>query len=91
MLHKKLEFEFKRFAYYQLNFFQKKTFLYNDYTESEEVWDTKVQQFHGGQDWRYLDNFVEDFSVTTNALGTSKDALEAAKEAVSFLISLSAI
>ncbi|CAG8637219.1 14044_t:CDS:2 [Funneliformis mosseae] len=46
------------------------------------VWDTKVQQFHGGQDWRFLDNFVEDFSVTTNALGTPKAALEAAKEAV---------
>ncbi|CAB4401987.1 PLP-dependent transferase [Rhizophagus irregularis] len=50
--------------------------------ESEEVWDTKVQQFHGGQDWKYLENFVEDFSVTTNALGTPKDALEAAKEAI---------
>lgn len=58
--------------------------MHNDYIESEEVWDTKVQQFHGGQDWKYLENFVEDFSVTTNALGTPKDALEAAKEAVSF-------
>ncbi|CAI2176161.1 10795_t:CDS:2 [Funneliformis geosporum] len=46
------------------------------------VWDTKVQQFHGGQDWRFLDNFVEDFSVTTNALGTPKAALEAAKDAL---------
>ncbi|GBB87865.1 hypothetical protein RclHR1_14360004 [Rhizophagus clarus] len=49
---------------------------------TEEVWDTKVQQFHGGQDWRFLDNFIEDFSVTTNALGTPKAALEAAKEAI---------
>ncbi|RIA99224.1 pyridoxal phosphate-dependent transferase [Glomus cerebriforme] len=50
--------------------------------ENEEVWDTKVQQFHGGQDWQFLDNFVEDFSVTTNALGTPKVALEASKEAL---------
>jgi hypothetical protein len=32
-----------------------------------------------------LNNFVEDFSVTTNALGTPKAALEAAKEAVSLI------
>ncbi|GBC15238.2 60S ribosomal protein L16 [Rhizophagus irregularis DAOM 181602=DAOM 197198] len=56
--------------------------LFIEEMESEEVWDTKVQQFHGGQDWKYLENFVEDFSVTTNALGTPKDALEAAKEAI---------
>ncbi|CAG8463056.1 18572_t:CDS:2 [Acaulospora morrowiae] len=47
------------------------------------VWDTKLQQFHGGQDWNHLDNFIEDFSVTTNALGTPKAALEASREAVS--------
>ncbi|CAG8439100.1 13287_t:CDS:2 [Acaulospora colombiana] len=47
------------------------------------VWDTKIQQFHGGQDWKQLDNFIEDFSVTTNALGTPKNALEASREAVS--------
>ncbi|CAJ0748697.1 10020_t:CDS:2, partial [Entrophospora sp. SA101] len=38
------------------------------------------QQFHGGQDWKFLDNFVEDFSVTTNALGTPKEALKASKD-----------
>ncbi|CAG8642710.1 19790_t:CDS:2 [Cetraspora pellucida] len=46
------------------------------------VWDTKLQQFHGGQDWKYLNNFIEDFSVTTNALGTPKTALEASIEAL---------
>ncbi|CAG8511533.1 382_t:CDS:2 [Paraglomus occultum] len=46
------------------------------------VWDTSLQQFHGGQDWKFLDNFVEDFSVTTNALGTPQGALIAAREAV---------
>ena len=58
-------------------------------TENDGVWDTRNQQFHGGQDWRLLNNFIEDFSVTTNPLGTPKAALEAAKEAVSFrLISI---
>ena len=56
---------------------------------NEGTWDTKVQQFHGGQDWRFLDNFVEDFSVTTNPLGTPKAALEASKEAVSLIDILS--
>ncbi|KAJ1652115.1 hypothetical protein IWQ61_007478 [Dispira simplex] len=45
-------------------------------------WDEKSQQFHGGQDWLTLTNFVEDFSVTTNALGTPRPALEAARQAV---------
>ncbi|CAG8612406.1 pyridoxal phosphate-dependent transferase [Gigaspora rosea] len=45
------------------------------------VWDTKLQQFHAGQDWKFLDNFIEDFSVTTNGLGTPKSALEASREA----------
>ena len=47
-----------------------------------QVWDTSLQQFHGGQDWKFLDNFVEDFSVTTNPLGTPEGALIAAREAV---------
>lgn len=47
------------------------------------VWDTKTQTFHGGQEHRFLNNFIEDFSVTTNYLGTPVGALEAAKEAVS--------
>ncbi|RKP26800.1 pyridoxal phosphate-dependent transferase [Syncephalis pseudoplumigaleata] len=46
------------------------------------VWDTKTQQFHAGQDWKHLANFKEDFSVTTNALGTPKGALAAAHEAL---------
>lgn len=35
------------------------------------------------QDWRLCTNFIEDFSVTTNGLGTPKKALEAARSAVS--------
>ncbi|RAW35038.1 hypothetical protein PC110_g8651 [Phytophthora cactorum] len=47
------------------------------------VWDSATQTFHGGQDWKFLSNFAEDFSVTTNALGTPKKALEAATQAMS--------
>lgn len=46
------------------------------------VWDKSSQTFHGGQDWKFLDNFVEDFSVTTNGMGTPTAALAAAKAAV---------
>ncbi|PVU86621.1 hypothetical protein BB561_006640 [Smittium simulii] len=46
------------------------------------IYDKKVQQFHGGQDWKHLDNFIEDFSVTTNALGTPSKSLEYAKTAI---------
>ncbi|KAI9469968.1 MAG: pyridoxal phosphate-dependent transferase [Benjaminiella poitrasii] len=46
------------------------------------VWDSKTQTFHGGQEHRFIANFVEDFSVTTNYLGTPRKALEAAKEAM---------
>ncbi|KAI9597542.1 pyridoxal phosphate-dependent transferase [Syncephalis fuscata] len=46
------------------------------------VWDAKTQQFHGGQDWKFLANFKEDFSVTTNGLGTPKPALAAAQQAL---------
>ena len=49
---------------------------------AEKVWDAKTQQYHGGQEWKFINNFVEDFSVTTNGLGTPKHALKAAKEAV---------
>jgi hypothetical protein len=42
-----------------------------------------TQTYHGGQDWRGLDNFREDFSVTTNGLGTPAGALEAARKAAS--------
>ncbi|KAJ1971661.1 hypothetical protein H4R34_005667, partial [Dimargaris verticillata] len=51
-------------------------------TTTDTPWDETTQQFHGGQDWASLANFVEDFSVTTNALGTPKRALEAAKTAI---------
>ncbi|OQR91323.1 hypothetical protein ACHHYP_04778 [Achlya hypogyna] len=46
------------------------------------VWDEETQTFHGGQDWKFLNNFVEDFSVTTNGLGTPAAALKAAHDAV---------
>mmetsp|Transcript_21839 Transcript_21839/g.31693 ORF Transcript_21839/g.31693 Transcript_21839/m.31693 type:complete len:389 (-) Transcript_21839:299-1465(-) len=49
--------------------------------ENEGSWDKNTQTFHGGQDWAHLDNFVCDFSVTTNALGTPAAALEAARKA----------
>jgi hypothetical protein len=44
-------------------------------------WDLTVQQFHGGQDWQYLASFVEDFSVTTNGLGTPQSGLDAVRNA----------
>lgn len=55
-------------------------------TNANNVWDSKTQTFHGGQEHRFINNFVEDFSVTTNYLGTPKKALEAAKEAVSCIL-----
>ncbi|KAI9320714.1 pyridoxal phosphate-dependent transferase [Dichotomocladium elegans] len=48
----------------------------------KEVWDSKTQTFHGGQEHRFIQNFVEDFSVTTNYLGTPVKALEAARDAM---------
>eukprot|EP00288_Rhodomonas_lens_P012910 CAMPEP_0177706930 /NCGR_PEP_ID=MMETSP0484_2-20121128/9483_1 /TAXON_ID=354590 /ORGANISM="Rhodomonas lens, Strain RHODO" /LENGTH=377 /DNA_ID=CAMNT_0019218415 /DNA_START=43 /DNA_END=1176 /DNA_ORIENTATION=+ len=47
-----------------------------------QVADNKVTTPHGGQDWRQCTNFIEDFSVTTNGLGTPQPALEAARAAV---------
>ncbi|KAI8867962.1 PLP-dependent transferase [Ramicandelaber brevisporus] len=47
-----------------------------------QAWDTTVQQPHGGQSWSTIENFVEDFSVTTNALGTPAGALKAAHRAL---------
>lgn len=49
-------------------------------------WDLKTQSPHGGQEWRDIPNFVEDFSVTTNPLGTPQKALEAAKEALATVV-----
>ncbi|KAJ3189435.1 hypothetical protein HDU85_003065 [Gaertneriomyces sp. JEL0708] len=48
----------------------------------KNLWDTKTQQYHGGQEWQFLDNFVEDFSVTTNGLGIPQKALQAARDAL---------
>jgi len=52
-----------------------------DYYEKSK-WDTTSQTFHGGQDWADCDNFIEDFSVTTNPFGAPKKALQAAIDAV---------
>jgi histidinol-phosphate/aromatic aminotransferase/cobyric acid decarboxylase-like protein len=47
------------------------------------VWDVETQEVHGGQTWRALGaSLVADFSVTTNALGTPRPALEAAADAL---------
>lgn len=52
---------------------------------NKATWDLKTQTYHGGQDWRGLNHFVEDFSVTTNGLGTPKPAMEKAKEAINHM------
>jgi histidinol-phosphate/aromatic aminotransferase/cobyric acid decarboxylase-like protein len=55
---------------------------------NQDVYDLKkdkTQQYHGGQEWNQLDNFLEDFSVTTNGLGTPEDALNAAKDALNHI------
>ncbi|TFJ82504.1 hypothetical protein NSK_006183 [Nannochloropsis salina CCMP1776] len=51
-------------------------------THNQGRWDRTTQTYHGGQDWRNIGNFIEDFSVTTNGLGTPANALEAARRAV---------
>ncbi|CAM9566862.1 unnamed protein product [Chrysoparadoxa australica] len=50
--------------------------------ENQGTWDTQTQTFHGGQDWKFCEVFVEDFSVTTNGLGTPAKAKAAAAAAV---------
>lgn len=45
-------------------------------------WDLNTQQPHGGQEWKTLDKFVEDFSVTTNVLGPPWRATAAAAGAL---------
>lgn len=35
---------------------------------------------HGGQEWRHISNFINDFSVTTNSRGPPEPALKAAKD-----------
>ncbi len=41
-------------------------------SEEKQIWDSNTQTFHGGQDWRLVSNYKEDFSVTTNPLGIPK-------------------
>eukprot|EP00667_Euglena_gracilis_P012421 EG_transcript_12756 len=48
-------------------------------------WDKKTQTFHAGQDWNTIDNYLEDFGVTTNALGTPESGAAAARQALSFM------
>jgi len=51
--------------------------------QTQSFWDERVQQPHGGQSWRLCGrSFVEDFSVTTNGLGSPKAAVEAAHNAL---------
>lgn len=40
-------------------------------------WDLDTQQPHGGQEWSSIENFKEDFSVTTNYLGPPVKAVSA--------------
>jgi hypothetical protein len=51
-------------------------------TGPANLWNEEIQQYHGGQEWKHLKTFHEDFSVTTNGLGTPKQALKAAVEAM---------
>ncbi|KAI9183117.1 hypothetical protein H9P43_004034 [Blastocladiella emersonii ATCC 22665] len=45
-------------------------------------WDSKTQQYHGGQEWSKIETFVEDFSVTTNCFGTPQSGLDAVAESI---------
>jgi len=54
-------------------------------TDNGDVWDENVQTYHAGQGWKFLNNFVADFGVTCNCLGTPTKALEAARDAVQFI------
>ena len=49
-----------------------------------QVADDHVTTPHGGQEWRQCSTFIEDFSVTTNGMGTPERALQAARSAVPF-------
>ena len=37
-----------------------------------EIWDKKVQSFHGGQEHLKIDNLVCDFSITCNLAPPAK-------------------
>ena len=41
-----------------------------------QVSDNEITTPHGGQDWRQCANYVDDFSVTTNGLGTPQSGLD---------------
>ncbi|ORZ34990.1 pyridoxal phosphate-dependent transferase [Catenaria anguillulae PL171] len=45
-------------------------------------WDSKTQQYHGGQEWSKIAQFVEDFSVTTNCYGTPQSGLDAVANSI---------
>jgi histidinol-phosphate/aromatic aminotransferase/cobyric acid decarboxylase-like protein len=49
------------------------------------AWDLNTQQPHGGQEWSSIDNFCEDFSVTTNFMGPPWMAISAATAALQHL------
>jgi len=46
-----------------------------------QVADDHVTTPHGGQEWRQCQNFLEDFSVTTNGMGPPASATAAARSA----------
>mmetsp|Transcript_8856 Transcript_8856/g.26604 ORF Transcript_8856/g.26604 Transcript_8856/m.26604 type:complete len:351 (-) Transcript_8856:77-1129(-) len=52
----------------------------------KNVWDPETQEVHGGQTWRQCDVFVEDFSVTTNPLGTPESAMQAVRSALGDIV-----
>eukprot|EP00949_MAST-11_sp_MAST-11-sp1_P000533 g533.t1 len=49
---------------------------------AKTVWNPEQQTYHGGQEWSSLNNFVEDFSVTTNGLGAHPGGVAAAQKAM---------
>eukprot|EP01084_Bolivina_argentea_P148327 259349_1 len=49
--------------------------------EETELKNDKELKKHGGQDWK-MTNYVEDFSVTTNALSTPLSGINAIKESI---------
>jgi histidinol-phosphate/aromatic aminotransferase/cobyric acid decarboxylase-like protein len=56
-------------------------------SKSEQIWNSKLQEYHGGQDWSHLPNLIDDFSVTTNGLGTPQGALAALKASIDTVLS----
>jgi len=50
-----------------------------------QKWKPKVQTYHGGQDWKECENYVADFSVTTNCLGCPQSGIDAVKKSVELI------